>query len=68
MKFEMKYCLVSIIMVGVLLLSGCDSVQDEENKLGVNIKSLILTVVKTTLNKDENTTVKVVAEMKNGSQ
>ena len=38
------------------------------NDLGVNIRSLVLTVDKTSLNKDENSTVKVMAELQDGSQ
>ena len=38
------------------------------NDFGVNIRSLVLTVDKTSLNKDENSTVKVMAELQDGSK
>lgn len=68
MKFEMKYFVVSMTIVVALLLSACDSTKEEENKVSMPIVSLMLTVDKTILNKDENTTVKVVAKMKNGTE
>jgi len=65
MKFDWKYFLMGIVMMNVLFLSGCDNVKDEDTKSSAHIKFLMLTVGKTILKKDENSTVQVIAVMKN---
>jgi len=56
-----------LLAVSFFLLTGCNDTSKTDTETTVNPTSLTITISKTTLNKDENTTVKVMAEYKGGA-
>ena len=55
-----------LLATSFLLLTGCNDTSKTDTKTIVNPDSLTITISKTTLNKDENTTVEIIAKYKGG--
>jgi len=61
-----KFTKALLLATFFLLLTGCNDTSQTDTETIVNPTSLTMTISKTTLNKDENTTVEVIAKYKSG--